>query len=786
MVKNALNPLPFDAPTLDAEDYSKERIDTKHIYTKIVNDYNSAEHTQRIKNYMAIEEEYNSSPPFDPKQLEEAGRSGESNFSTRLCESEVDEAIARRSRLFQNLTRFVSLPLRSELTRTIDRTEVLQSLLEEIFNDCLNRWEEREYEEIMTISDSVKYGPALMMRCLDDWRDKHVPIQNIVLSSSAASLESEWDSVGIIDCIPADIAVRVIEESEKSSKHGWNPAAMANALRYWLALPEDVMLRSWNDVLTMTQKYRSGEYGPKNSKSFWGYQIPIVRVFIKEFVEGAAEGYYVTQQEHDAGVTGKYRSIPGAPKGMISEYVFSYDVNVNNGSEVYLYRRRFAHRSMDEIFTAFPYTRSRYFWGTKGLGARIADFCTRHSILTSRMFDAAIDSMMKKIVAATEEDFDSLEEVIHTGDNVIYPPNTKFIENQTSDRNINASRALARDTIETIAVNNASESKGSVSPYETAQGARIRDRNERERRSLYEMFFIDCMDRRVRRLFKNFRDSLMARVKGSSWQRLSAKAIEILDYCIDQMNRYQIPEDAFAWVDDRLVTTTGKLGRGSPEDRLQAMSILERDVVAMSPEKQEEWRRERFAAVLGAKAANYWLPDNKPATQNELDNVWFATMENGTLMDGVPVTARANDLDIIHINIHTAAIQMIETRIETQRISIMDSVIALAEIYRHLYEPGQHISRYLSNLPQDKEFIKSEIRRITLQKDQLINRIAELSNIAQQQQGAQQMNPLQQAQMQRALAQVNEINTRSQLRMEQVAIQRMKAQAEIDRATTQQ
>jgi hypothetical protein len=752
-----MNSLPFNAPFLEEDRSSvQERFRPGAIWSYMQQLWNKGR--DRRKLWASIDMEMDCAPPYDEAELEEKGRGFQSNFSSRILEGDVNQAVSRYSFLLNSIENHAVLPIKinAKLPQGWGAQDI-QIVLQNILNEAVRLWHEKHHTDICSLYDITKYGQCLYMNMgLLDWRDKRVPPANILLPDRASSVERNWDIIGIIDYLRVDQLVQICLEERSAKRQGWNPAGIMHMLLDNYCSDWKSEIFSWENALRYVQSIRTNSLSSEDITQ--GFSIPVIKVFIREYDFDSPQSYNFDKEE--------YFPARGSEENQISLYILPFRHAPHSEDEEcpLIYRKRFIYRDFDDIFTVGQFMPHEFFWGSRGIGQMTLNFAVADSILQSGAMDAALAALEMRFIPQTNEDLETLENL---QDSNILPPGTTILETSNYAKNIEVALTFSRGLQQRKALNlpqQAYKIPGAISPYETATGAQLRVAQETTDLTQQELRFWMDQDRRVRRQVRNLVRLLSLR-SNNHYLSEEIGCKDIIDHIRERLRYFGLPENTFEYVNLNLVTSGRTFGRGTLQDQLLSFITLEKYLPALPPEAQDMALRGILTTLYGADNALRLVPPRKSLTRNEEQQIWEANQENAAIEAGILPYLRNDDMDLIHIAQHFNLVESLREQLQSNAADPIRILNALVTAQSHIFGPNGHVEKYLLRLDLKNEEAKRAVSSLSETANQLQQLIAQTESLAQQKLDSGQMTELEKAKL-------AELQTRIQRNLLQM--QRMK------------
>ena len=756
---SAYNPFPFNAPFLNEDDtVAQERFNPEATHTWAHGLWTNSEQRRRV--WADIELEYDAEPPYNEDELREMNRGYVSNFSSRLLESDIDMHVASYITRLTSQEKQAVLPLRrnTKLPEGMG-LESAQMLLEQVFNEACRMWEEKSYTDSLVLFDQAKFGLGIYMsQGLHDWRDKHIELKNFLIDDYAPLDEKLWDACAVVDFIGVDTLVDIVLQEDRAIKQGWNPAGIASYLIQSTSPINSISQRnevfsSWSDVTRIVQDIRTKSMHRIDGSSP-SFTLPVIRVFIKEYVSGGPERYDF--------LNGKYRS-SSEGKNRISQYIIPFNAN-RDGINTVIYRKRFCYECFSDIFTVCSYMPHKYLWGVKGIGQRSHTFATQHSRIMCGLADSALAALSVKYIPESMESLARLQEL---SDSDILPPGTNTLNTSFIAQNMQVSRQFMIDMTQQKVLNMRqplTTAPGLVSPYETATAAQLRVARERGNLTQQELLFWISQDRRMKRIIKSLAKMIEYHTE-SHYLGEEIGCKEIIEEILERMDEVNLPKKLFSDVNLYRVTCGKTIGRGSAEEQIVASQIIERFRAYLSPEAQRSLARGVITTLYGPDKSLELMPIIPEPTRNEKEQMRLATQENGIMRSGTVPMLLDTDMDEIHIGIHLEDWKQVWESLKTRIMSPMDGWRALLAFQAHLYGPSGHIERALSRVTDDSNELRSLQAVFGQDAQALTNAIQETQKAVEEEIATAQFDPIKEAQYQNLLARTQSVMLTNEKKM---------------------
>lgn len=564
-------------------------------------------------NRSRVQEMLDGFPPYDQSELDNLGQSQRTNLNLLEGAAIVEAALQPYNDLTSSVDYIAHVETAMGDSQT--RSEWNQIISEE-FDRLLRTWHRFEFNNQALAREFVVHGLGVVYFEDDfDWRWKTCGLSDFILPRNTPANEEDIDYAIARRRYTTTQLYQFIKDEEFAKQNGWNIDETKKAI-YWATSSRNSAPTSWEwEELEREIKQNDVYYGRVRAKEVW-----VLHFWVREF------------------------------DGSISHFL-----TLENGlNQDFLYRNIGRFKSIKNCLHIFTYgIGNGYYHSIRGLGYKIfpqiqVSNQLRCTIIDSTFFSAGAVIQPEDSVALDELSFS------YMGPFTLVPPNIRFVDYKRENLAQNI-LPIVQDLSGQIQNNTGTyqprfPGQDTSSPQGRERKTKLEIQAQLQKESTLStssmnLFYIPW-DRVLAECFR--------RVTNPALSQLDPGGKEAFEFRKRCMQR-KVPENALQHI--KRVRAVRAVGYGSASARLLALD----QVGALAPQFDEIGRRnairDKVAAYVGYAQADRYVPSLQSGeSQRQPIDQKFAQIENGQLMQSVPVQVNQTDNPTTHIMVHLTAI----------------------------------------------------------------------------------------------------------------------------------
>lgn len=630
---------------------------------------------ENAKTRTKVQAMFDGSPPYDPAQLRKSQQSYRCNLNFGEAESLLEYAMSGYVDLLNSVEDLVYAP--TTFGEPNEREHYNAIIASEITR-TLREWPQFYFNFLHLCTQFVGHGLGIgHFEDRFDWRFRAAGQSDFLIPRGTMASEDEMEVACARRTYPLHEIWSKINHAT-AAEDGWDVAATRKALS-----------KCTDSASAATFEFEKMETELKNNdwlNSARATTITLIHLWVKEF---------------DGSVTHKI-------------------VTEKNGCDEFLYSGEGFLGSMQQGFVMFPYGMgtNAHYHGIRGLGYKIFSSIQVSNRLRSQLVDGAMLASSVMLQPGSETDFTNVAltyygayAVVAPGMTVV-PQATPNFQNSVipvlNDMGTQLQQRTGQYTTQSVFDTGKERTRFEVAAHmEAAAKLSVTALN----------LFYQPWDRLVREIVRRMiRPDYVKDEPGG-------EAIEFLRY---RLQLAGVPLEAFHGIDVGNVRAVRSVGAGSPAARTVALGNLREIMSVYDPVGRHNLLRDATVAEVGTTQADRYIKRD-PGPRQPMD-AKMAIMENDALTQGRQIPVLPEELHLVHIEQHLAAMgQFIEQ--EQQGVPIEELVPRMMALYEHSvahleYVQGdvtmqEQVATYRQSLQQAGEIISNGMKRLAkMQREQ--------------------------------------------------------------------
>lgn len=661
-----LAPIPETGPVPDT------RIKDATVAREMYNRMNEADKTS-ARNRALIQGMFDGDPPYDPAELRASGQPNKTNLNFGEAESHLEYAMSGYIDLTNSVETLVSVKTNfGPETERFDWEDIISEEITRTFRS----WKQFDFNLIHLCHNFIAHGMGIAYwPDSTDWRFRGAGLDDFKFPRQTLVSEDDLEVAMAGRRMPAWHLYQSIKNPESAEALGWNIKATRQALCQ--AKVQDADSDEW---MRLEAEFKNNDLGTSARQS----EVRLVHAWVREFDD------------------------------TISHYIFTEN---DCGSKDFLYEKRSAFRSMQQVFVLFPFGlgTNALTHGIRGIGHKIFPTVNASNRLRSDIMDSARLASSLILKPGDEEALNDMALTPFGGHTILNPGVS--IENFTPPNLTNSLTPVLND-MQTL-MNERLGSYGSKSVFSGGERkTRFEVAAQLEQAAKLSNTSLELYYAPLQRVFQE----TVRRMSQKNYNRSEPGGREVAEMRLRILKR-GVPLEALYELDIPSVRAVRAIGAGSAAARSLALSTLEEMAPAYDELGQHNLRRDRTIATVGVAQADRYIP--KIPNQRPPVDYKLAELENGQLLEGFEISILPNENHLAHVEVHIAKLTEIYGLINAGEISLEDGSMRMLNLFNHTAEQlsmvagdpitVQKAAAYRQSLQQIGEVVTNGMKKVEAQ-----------------------------------------------------------------------
>lgn len=587
------------------------------------------------KNRALVQGMFDGDPPYSDAELRRAGREGDTNLNFGEAEAQLEYALAGYLDMLNSVETLVATP--TTYGAEADRPEWEAIMAEEITRTYRDRWTQFDFNVKHLCHHHIAHGMGIAYwPDATDWRFRGAGLDDFKLPRQTLVTEDDLEVATALRNIPVWHLYQKISNPEVAGELGWDVEAVRKAL--CKATADDLHFDDW---MKLEAEFKNNDLGFTAKQA----EVKLVHGWVREFDDTIT---HLITTESDCGTT------------------------------EFLYKKRCAFRSMQQVLVLFPYGlgTNALTHGIRGIGHKIFPMVNASNRLRSNAMDAARLASSLIVKPGSEDSLNDLALTTLGGSTMLNPDFS--IENPTFPNLGNVlvpvladMENLLRNRVSGYSTQNVFGGGERKTRFEVAaqleQAAKLSN-------SAIELFYGP--------LQRVFRESIR-RMIAKNYNRSEPGGKEVTELRTRILKR-GVPLEAFYGIDVNSIRVVRAIGAGSAAARSLALDQLEGLASAYDDVGQHNLRRDRTISIVGVAQADRYIP-KIPGQRPPIDTK-IAELENAQLLDGVEITIMPNENHLVHVEVHLGKLSDLYAAINAGEVPLEEGALRMLPLFNHASE----------------------------------------------------------------------------------------------------
>lgn len=627
-----LNDIPI-APVPATGKVPDERVKDAECLRQIFTRFKSADEGS-ARNRTLVQGMFDGDPPYDDKELRDSGQPYRTNLNFGEAEAQLEYAMAGYTDLTQSVENLISV--KTNFGNENERPEWEAAIAEE-FTRTVRAWPQFHFNTLHLCHHFIAHGLGVgYWEDSTDWHYRGGGLDDFLFPRQTLATEDDLEIALARRSMPSWHLYQKIKNPETAEAGGWNVKATRKALSHATSNSTDS-----DDWMKLEAEFKNNDLGISAQHS----EVKLVHAWVREFDDTICH-YIIT--ENDC------------------------------GENEFLYKKRKAFKSMQEVFILFPFGlgTNALTHGIRGLGHKIFPMINASNRLRS---DAMDSSRLAGSIMVKPADEESLNDIALTsfGPYTVLNPNVSI--EAPSFPNLTQTLTPVLADMENLLARRA----GAYNTQSAIQGGERKTRFEvaaqLEQASRLSNTSMELFYAPLERLFRQ----TIKRMARRSYLPIEPGGREVADMKIRLVKR-GVPLDAFYQLDFAEVKAVRAIGAGSAAARTMQLAALEDIAPGYDVEGQHNLRRDRTIAAVGLAQADRYIP-RKPDQRPPIDTK-IAFLENNQLIEGILIPVMPNENHVIHVEVHLVKLNEFYMAANEGTLPLEEAAPMMLPVFNHTAE----------------------------------------------------------------------------------------------------
>ena len=596
-------------------------------------------------------------PPYDAAELERRGQQERFNVNFGMVSSIINDAVSSYMDIFVNPTSLVKIVLNDDVAN--DDKSIWVSIMSEEFTSMLRSWDGAIPKMLLLDNLLVTHGVAIpWFADNNNFAFDVASLEDFKFDDHAEAINSSVEACTCEKYLNIVELYQKIENQEPGedgfASNGWHVENVKDVLSK--SAPRNDYDYHWD--------YEKVQRTIKANRVIGDAELPQVGVvwgFIREM--DGTYSVYACQQDHFRNDLLQAPAVKD-PKG-------------------WLYRRRHAYQSADELFQIFAFNvgNKNNIHTIRALGYFLYEIGQADNVIRSKIFDAVRSRLTETYQPAGGIESQEDMQILDMGPMQIIPPSIRAVPSTISqplDRTAEAGLAITREIMD--------RHTGGLASTGSMQ-------NPTSRRNQLEVAAdLDNVNKLLAFALNLYYPAYEKLLREIVRRAFTATQTDL--YCMQLVKRMKkrciergVPQEMFREIDLYATTATRTLGAGSRGARMLMFQQMSQLFAEMDAEGKEQFVFDQAVELVGHdKAVSYF---GKPGERRGHIDVSIARLENARLMEGDYIEPTDGENHFVHLQVH------IEEGLEPGLANIDEGTVDLGDWVMNNVTLFQHVTETL-------------------------------------------------------------------------------------------